>query len=270
MGTAPPVGQMLMPNILARSLNTHLTAGWTYNPRSDRHSVIKCVGTLLDLVRHSSTLRKHIQTGEVVFGINSPVSGKYLDLVLGVPDHSPGVSPKNRSLQDHLQSARVVLDSDEMAALGELGDLPGGLVRTPHLALECKAVMTDHAGAMPRLTDELERFRGRVQGSSSLAVALVMVNVARQFVSPGRNDFSPGSHNVPSAHKQPEDTLKVIRAVECLPFDATGMIFVDCQNNGNPLGVREYGPENVSYTSMVLRVASLYDDRFGMTSSGVE
>lgn len=251
-----------MPEVLVRSLNAVTTAGWTYNPRSDRHSVIKCVGMLFDLVRASPRLAGQLHRREMVFGINSRVGDKDLDLVIG----TPGVwtaSKRPRTLSD------IVRQNDIELNPGELGALCEGVIQKPLLAVEAKAIMTDHAGAMPRVSDELERFRSRIQ-DEALTIGLILVNAARRFVSPGRNGFDPHrQHKKVNNHRQPRTNKRVISMVSGLPrrngvggpgFDGLGMVFIHCQNDGTPVTLQQgLGPEDLSYSSMLRQVVRRYE-----------
>jgi len=291
-------GPSAMPEILARSLSQTLTAGWQYNPRSDRHSVIKCWGTLLDLVRASPALKQALKHRRLVFGINSKVEGKALDLVIGHPAlwEATALPRTFANFAEQYALSLTAQDVDDVQSLngcqeGRVGGEPllaleakaimtdhGGALPTlsdqlerfrnrtqaPLLAIEAKAVMTDHAGALPRLSDELERFRSRL-GPQTLSVALVMVNVADMFISPGRNEFDPHRALMEtSRHRQPHDAARVLQMLETLPlkpartdgFDAIGTVLVDCSNDpskGVTLRPTE-GP--LSYPAMIANLAS--------------
>lgn len=239
-----------MPEILTRSLNATLTSGWRYNPRSDRHSVIKCFGLLLDLLRSVPLLGPALQRGELVFGINSPFDGKALDLVLGPP--TIGKSRRRlRSLYEIVENSGIQLDVVERERFQLFEGIQEGVVKTPLVAVEAKAVMTDHGGALPRLTDELERFRSRFNPEITFTMGLVLVNTATEFVSPGRNAYNAmAPHKVTSFHQQPHASEHVITALQGISL-RTGMVFVDCQNNDQPISLRDLGPEHMTYGALV-------------------
>ena len=268
-GPPPPNDKALMPEILIRSLNGVKTAGWHYNPRSDRHSIIKCLGTLLDLVRSSPLLESQLLERKVVFGINSKVGNKYLDLVIGLPEVWAG-SQLPRSFGEWSNQVDLQWDPSELSCLDKIGDLQEGTIGLPLLAIEAKAVMTDHAGALPRVSDELERFRFRVQ-DQAINAALVMVNTAEDFISPGRNGYDPTRFplNV-STHKQPSDAEKVLGMLSKLPlredksagFDSIGVVCLDCPNNGQPSTLCDLAPQELSYPYLVERLSGRYEQRF--------
>lgn len=224
-----------MPDLLAMALGET-----PYHPRSDRHSVIKCVGLLLDLLRSTPSLARRIEAGELAFGVNSPHAGKALDLVLGSPAPWTAIQLQ-RTLGDIL---RAVSLSPFLARPFE--HLREGLVMTPLLAVEAKAVMTDHAGALPRLTDELERFRHRFPPDVQ-TVGLVLVNVSPTFLSPLRG--GKVTH-----HRQPHDAQRVMDALADLPLHI-GMLFLDCPNDGRPPSPRAFGPPEAGYPTLVQHLA---------------
>ena len=86
---------------------------------------------------------------------------------------------------------RVAKELRELPALRELA------VGAVHIALEAKACMTAFVKARPRLYDELNSSHLAIHGNSrhTIAAGLAMVNMAPEFISPGRNDFD-GSVNL--------------------------------------------------------------------------
>lgn len=268
MAARPPDDMALMPGVLARSLNSSPTAGWTYNPRSDRHSKIKCWGLLLDLLRASPTLAAGMLSQEFVFGINSIVDGKALDLVIGRPGVWLG---KKRPLtfEEHVEEYDIALSPEDRSAMSLFAPIPSGTICEPLLAVEAKAIMTDHGGAMPTLSDQLERFRHRMR-ASTITVGLVMVNTSDRFVSPGRNGYDATRTDViTSTHRQPHDADRVVSMLEGLPirtsdkqgFDALGMVFVDCSNDDRPMSLPQFGPPELEYGGLIRRVSALCEAR---------
>ena len=259
-----------MPHLLVRSLNAAPTAGWAYNPRSDRHSVIKCLGMLWDLIRASPTIGEALQQGHLTFGINTPVAGKALDLAIGTPATWQGTRAP-RTMAEIVTEGQMALTAQEPDFLSEWGDLTEGRIERVRIAVEAKAVMTDHAGAMPRVSDELERFRMRVQ-DEAITVGLILVNLAEEFISPGRNWFDPDLNpKYVSLHHQPEAAQRVIQMADSLPrrerdgsdgFDGLGMLFVDCRNDGTPLRTRQFGPEHLAYETAIREVVRRYEQSF--------
>jgi len=81
------------PNILCRTMTVPSITdehgnSWQYHSRSDRHSKVACWGTLFDLLQYSALLRRHVEQGNVAFGVNHEFADfrtrrkKKLDLVI--------------------------------------------------------------------------------------------------------------------------------------------------------------------------------------------
>ena len=139
--------------------------------------------------------------------------------------------------------------------------------------------MTAHQRAQPRLYDELNSSQLTIHGASDLAIAagFVMVNMAKQFVSPDLNkhDLRKLDPEV-SNHQQPQDTVGVIAKVREIPrrgrvgeegFDALAIAIVDCRNDGTPVSLVSDPPapqpgDTFHYEQMIRRVAQLYESRF--------
>jgi hypothetical protein len=249
----PLISDDSMPGILARSLS--VASGWSYNPRSDRHSVIKCLGFLLDLAKACPRLRKELIDRDVVFGINTPVLGKNLDLAIGPPGYwSRARAP--RPIEEIADQCQMGLPVEH-----GLQGVVEGVVKTPYLAVEAKAVMTDHRKALATLSDQLERFRHRVQGTA-VTVGLVLVNSSDTFRSPGLNRYKEHT----SYHRQPWDEEAVWDAVLQLPqrsvetpagFDSMIVLSLNCPNDGTPVTI----VRSNRYLDEIQRLATLYTGR---------
>lgn len=280
------------PEILARTLSRPVPTGssgesWQYHPRGDRHSKAACWGILLDLLIRSRTLRRDVQEGRVGFGINHEMHDfrqnrkKNLDLVVCEP--APERSTRRMTTFAKLAERYAIeLDDDSQSALASLpimNEAPVGAVR---IALEAKACMTAHVKALPRLHDELNSSHQTVHGAGEFVIAsgFVMVNLASEFVSPGRVGYCPNcEHRVApvTQHKQPEDARRVVEKISELPrrashkedgFDALGIVVVNCRNDGSPVTIVSEQPAPTQgsifhYDSMIYRLAQVYDSRFG-------
>src|SRR5689334_13896224 len=88
------------PGILVASMSIPQPRGrsralWQYHSRSDLHSKVACWGVLFDLLQQSRLLRRHAQSGKVVFGVNHELRDfgtgrrKKLDLVIARPSDMP-------------------------------------------------------------------------------------------------------------------------------------------------------------------------------------
>jgi hypothetical protein len=249
---------------------------WQYHSRSDRHSKVACWGILFDLLQSCPLLAEHVREGKIVFGINHEMRDfklnrrKNLDLVLC----SPASPPKEGMEFDELiDRYGIVLTEVERSTLKRLPSLQSAAVGTVYCALEAKACMTEHMKARPRLYDELNSSHQTIHGSSDMVIAVgfVMVNLAAEFISPGRGGTTA------TVHRQPDVTAKVIAKVEELPrraalgqegFDAMSISVVDCRNDGtSPVSLVTTPPapgagEIFHYDSMIRRVAHVYESRF--------
>lgn len=276
------------PDILARYLSKPNVSDkfgnvWQYHSRSDRHSIVGCWGVAFDLLATSALLRNHANAGKVVLGVNHKMMDhltqreKKLDLVIARP--SSHLSQVGESLRSLVSRYGLPLNAAQSNLLLSLPDIPVGEVGAVLIALEAKAAMTAHTKARPRLHDELNSSQLAVHGSSSqaLAIALIQVNAATQFVSNDLNKFSLKSNPaVVSSHKQPTDYLGVLEKVNMLPrrsgtsgvgFDGLGAVVLDFDNRGGPVSVVTAPPapqprQPLHYESMIIRMANEYDSRF--------
>lgn len=265
--------------------NDHASVCLTKTDRSDHHSKVACWGILFDLLLTSRVLVDQFRGGRVAFGINHEMRDfrtgrkKNLDLVIC----TPGTAKNERAQLDFRALAKdwkIALDLDAQRALDALPPIRQAVVGEVHVALEAKACMTAHRKARPRLYDELSSSHLTIHGSSANAIAagFVMVNVADEFISPGRNKWSLAEKPAEvTKHKQPADTLAVLEKIREIPrrastqeagFDALGFVVVDCRNDGkSPFKVVETPPaigtgDVLHYDSMIRRTAKLYESRF--------
>lgn len=277
------------PEILARSLSVPAVVHkkdktlWQYHSRSDDHSKKACWAVIFDLMQYSPLLRKHIEEEKIFFGINHQMVDfqqnrkKDLDLVLCTKAAS-GKAPKE-TFSGKAKDYGVVLDPSEEAELSKLPNLRRAPVGSVMIALEAKACMTEHGKARPRLYDELNSSHLTIHGATdeAIAAALVMVNQADSFISPGKQ-FDPAVGREPNYHDQPRVTASVIEKVSELPrrsapgrqgFDAISIIVVKCRNDGSPVSLVTNPPapqpgDSFHYESMIHRLAHLYATRFAM------
>jgi hypothetical protein len=261
-------------------------AHWQYHSRSDLHSKVGCWGVLFDLLHQSRVLRGHAQQGKVLLGVHFEMRDfgtgrkKKLDLVIARPS-SDVTKSKPKTLADLAREWSIVLTPAQQSTLAALPPLYSGPVGAVLMALEAKAAMTAHTKAQPRLYDELNSSHLTVHGASrgALAVGLVMVNVAKSFVSPDLNPHPPGTPGqmVVSQHSQPADAAGVIAKVREIPrrtatqaegYDGLGVVVVDAPNDGVTPVKLVTGPpappigDVLHYDTMVTRVANEYDSAF--------
>lgn len=257
---------------------------WQYHSRSDRHSKVACWGVMLDLLATSGLLRDHVASGKAVFGVNHSMHDfvndqrKDLDLVVARPDQGREHRAP-RTFAELGEHYGVVSNDDVHRQLGKLPEAIEGPVGSVLIALEAKACMTEHTKARPRLYDELNSSHQIVHSSTNqaLAVGLVMVNAAEEFLSPGRNAaLLHGAPEVVNHHRQPDALQATLDKVHQLPrrsdqsergYDGLGIVVVDMRNDGTPVRLVTDPPaplpgELFHYDSMIRRVAAEYDSTF--------
>lgn len=278
---------MYGPDILVRTLSKATRADrygnpWQYHSRSDHHSKVACWGIVFDLLRTSPLLRRHVEGGQVFFGINHEMRDfvhdrkKDLDLVLCTPSSAgPAFDQTLSELAEHYNIDLTDEESRELSALPKLTRAPVGSVL---LALEAKACMTAHQRALPRLYDELNSSHLTVHGASDQAIAagFAMVNVAERYLSPDLNKKNRVSDPEWSKHNQPRDAKLAVDKIRQLPkrsktgetgYDALSILVVDCPNDGSPVSLVAEAPsprpgEIYHYASMIDRLVHIYATRF--------
>lgn len=256
---------------------------WQYHSRSDRHSKVACWAVMFELLEHSATLRRHVQTGQVIFGVNQEIKdfrtgrSKNLDLVIATPGGD--VNPRPTTMSDLAVRWGVRLTPNQQQRLVSLPQIIEGPTGMVAVALEAKACMTAHMKARPRLFDELNSSHATVHAHSdgTLAAGFVMVNQSDTFWSTDLNKHDLALvAPVVSRHVQPHWAQKVVEKLEDLPrrtgrgqegFDALGIVMVDMVNDGSPVRVVQGppgpGPTDVfHYDQMLHRLAHLYDTSY--------
>jgi hypothetical protein len=273
------------PEIIARSLSGYRSVGksrskWQYHSRSDHHSKVCCWAIAFDLLRTSSLLRRHVADGKVTIGVNHTMADfrssrrKDLDLVVARPT-ATSATP-GESLRALGERNGIVLTDEDRHEFGSLPDVAPRPVGVVLMALEAKAAATEHKKAESRMYDELNSSQATVHGAADQAVAigLALVNIASEFVSPGRQKHRGPRHL--NRHKQPQAAASLIAKLRELPrrsrpgddgFDALGILVVDLRNDGSPVRIEEGPPAPAAtdvdnYDSMIVRAATAYDYRF--------
>ncbi len=258
---------------------------WQYHSRSDRHSKVACWGVAFDLLLTSAVLREHAARGAVVLGVNQQMTDfatgrrKDLDLVVARPAAPP--APDGPTFTQLAERWRIPLDEEQRWALDALPPLAVGVVNAGAVlvALEAKATMTAHIRSLPRLYDELSSSHLCVHGASSraLAIGLVLVNAADEFLSPGLNQHDlHAKQPVVSRHRQAADLQRTIAKVREVNrrsssaghgFDGIGIVVVDMRYDGTPVTLVTPPPapqqgDADHYDSMIVRTANEYDAAF--------
>lgn len=276
------------PEILVRTLSKTTREDrygnrWQYHSRSDHHSKVACWGIVFDLLRTSQLLRRHIDRGQIYFGINHEMRDfvhdrkKNLDLVLCTASSAIG-KPSPQTLSSMVDEYEIELASNERAELDALPVLQRAPVGSVLMALEAKACMTAHQRALPRLYDELNSSHLTVHGSSDQAIAagFAMVNIAPRYLSPDLNKKNRSAEPFWSTHNQPRDAGLAIDKIRQLPkrsktgdtgYDALSIVVVACVNDGSPVTLVEEPPapqpgDIYHYASMIDRLGHIYATRF--------
>jgi hypothetical protein len=279
---------MFGPEILVRFLRVPAKPDrygnrWQYHSRSDRHSKVGCWGIGLDLLSTSSLLRRHVEQGKVVLGVNHTMRDfatqrkKDLDLVIARP--ACPIPDNAKTFTDLARQYGIELTGDEQGVLDAIPTLRVGPVGAVLVALEAKACMTAHVKALPRLYDELNSSHLCVHGASkqALAIGYVQVNAATEFVSSVTNSgpFPDGGPQV-TQHNQPSDTRRVLQKIAEIPrrsassevgFDGIGVTVLDFRNDGGDVALVDRPPapqpgDQFHYSAMIVRMASEYDAVF--------
>lgn len=256
---------------------------WQYHSRSDRHSKVGSWGVALDLLSTSSLLRRHVEAGKVVLGINHTMVDfatgrrKDLDLVIARPE---GAAPSQaQAFADLASRYQIQLSDIEQGVMDALPRFPVAPAGAVLVALEAKACMTAHVKSLPRLYDELNSSHLCVHGASrqALAIGYVQVNNSTEFLSPVINT-APLDEGEPQVtrHRQPTDTERVLRKVAEIPrrsassevgFDGVGVTVLNLRNDGGPVHLVTGPPaprpgDSFHYGSMTVRMANEYDTTF--------
>jgi hypothetical protein len=277
------------PQIVAQTLSRPGTPDrngnlWQYHSRSDRHSKVACWAILFEMLQHSPLLRRHVEVGRVVFGVNQQMRDyrtnrtKNLDLVIAVPADSQRLS-RPVTLADLAVRWSVRLTEEQQDALGAMPAFVEGPTGVVLVALEAKACMTAHIKALPRLFDELNSSHATIHANTdgALAVGFSMVNLSPTFISPDLNkqDLSIAPPVI-STHQQPLWASRTVDKLKELPrrtargqegFDAFGIVVVDMINDGTPVEVVHAPPapqpaDVFHYDQMMRRLIHLYETNY--------
>jgi hypothetical protein len=282
------------PQIVARTLSQPAVTdtygnAWQYHSRSDRHSKVACWAILFEALQHSVMLRRHVEAGKVVFGINQEMRDyrtnrtKDLDLVIATPGTTSRPARRPATLEDLAERWKVQLTNGQRRILAGLPPIVEGPTGVVLAALEAKACMTAHIKALPRLFDELNSSHLTVHANTdgALAVGFAMVNASATFVSPDLNkrDLSQFPPRI-SEHRQPYWAERTVAKLDEIPrrtsrahdgYDAFGIVVVDMANDGTPVQVvgRPPAPRPADvfhYDQMLQRLVHLYDTNYSALS----
>lgn len=283
---------MYGPSIICRTLSVASVADksgtrWQYYSHSDHHTKVACWAILFDMLLQSPLLRRYAERGEVCFALNRELRDfwtgqkKTVDCVIGEPELDAEEYASDTTLRTLRAKLGIRLDPREEELLEYLPEVFSRPVRSIHLAVQARACMTGHSTASVRLQRDLCANHAAIHGAAdaAIAVGLVLVNAAEEFVSPDRNRRRPmGSTPVVSHHTQPRDAIRVRDCICEVPFrdrrddagyDALGLVALAARNDGSPVelvdGDRAAAPgpdDPLHYDGMVQRITNAYEGRF--------
>lgn len=272
---------MLGPKILVRTLSVPTRRGkarkaWQYHPRSDVHSKVACWTLLLDCLLECDVLYNDACAGRIGFAINhlmvGPIS-KTLDLVLTRVPRNRESSVGRRSFVEVGESYGVVLtpaEKQQLASLAKVYEETRADVSEVAIAVEAKACMTDHIGALPRLHAEIlaTGYLAKRAAPQCSVISYTLVNTATSFRS--------GTAKL-KAMRQPDSADAVLRMLTnavplcrdhhgLLGYDAVGALSIGCRNDGSPVTVstgRGAPSTNspINYSRMVRQICAAYRGR---------
>ncbi len=222
-----------------------------YHPRSDKHS--NCLSQCIvgDLIEHCQTIREQAARDKIVYDLNfTLVTGTAtwnVDLVLGEP--APG--QLTRQPGDQISRTRP---------------------STVQIAIEIKAVMTEHRKAVKNRKRDFEAHHDHVHryNERTIAGGLLIINGAATFKSPLRLGITQ--------HRQPDSLVRhcveEMRAVaqrnqiHGIGLDAKSVIVVDVNNQD--IGSARYLSGGASplvgdpmhYDAFIQKICALYRERF--------
>lgn len=231
---------------------------YRYHPRSNAVSVRLGEFVAADIYDASANLRERVGRGAAAYSVDQPFlwdeggEEERIDLAIGIPSEPP---------------------SD----LGFLGIPKSTLLTRLFVAIEAKAVMTEHIGAKPRLRRELisAHVLTHERDQQAIAAGITIVNVSREYVSPGtqRADGSwpmdASTRNMPHEAESLMEYLRRMRVRRTLNetgFDAYCHVVISTDNIGPCTLVT--GPpaphlgDDDHYATFLARVVELLDRRF--------
>lgn len=156
-----------------------------YHPRSDAHSNAICLAVLDDLLQYCEEIAASAASGRLVAKINHNVTVGHdqwnIDLALGPPTGSPEPPPSGEKIRF-------------------------GTPAVVEIAVEAKAVMTEHSKAQRNRLRDLRAFHhhAHVYDNRVIAVGIVAVNAATTFWSPTRSAGDITTHKANAATKAVE------------------------------------------------------------------
>jgi hypothetical protein len=268
------------PDILVRTLSVPTRRGegrkpWQYHPRSDIHSKIACWTLLFDCLLECDALYEDALAGRIGFKINYVMVGpinKTVDLVLTrVPRNRPSTEERRTfadvgktygivlSPEDALEAAKLRLVVEEMA--DDMSEVA--------IAVEAKACMTDHVGALPRLHAEIlaTGYLAKRATPECTVVSYTLVNAADSFASganPSKKARQPESAD--AVLNMLSQAVPLCRDQGLLGYDVVGALSILCRNDGSQIShsPKKGSPARdspIHYERMIRAICSTYRKR---------
>lgn len=233
---------------LPQSFLDHLNSEG-YHPRSNRHSNALAEAIVSDLVANCAAIAADMRRGALVYDLNFDLGGRSnwnVDLVIGQPPPA-GENPSNVAVRRRASPSTV------------------------RIAVELKAVMTEHRKAVKNRARDLEAHHTHVHAYDRRAIAagLLVVNAADRFRSPLRGE--------PTVHRNVDSLVRhcvdEIRAVEMrgpsheAGIEAKAVLIVDYDNMGGTAtyGDAKFAPrvgDPIHYDAFIQRICSEYEVRW--------
>jgi hypothetical protein len=268
------------PKILVRTLSVPTKRGkdqqsWQYHPRSDVHSKVACWTLLMDCLLECDVLFEDAKQGRIGFAINHLMVGpinKTLDLVLTRVPRNRVDPSRRRSFVEVGKEYGVTLTPAEAKLLAELGNVfeeGKDDVSEVAIAVEAKACMTDHNGALPRLHAEIlaTGYLAKRAAPQCTVISYTLVNTASSFRSGSKT----------KTMRQPAAAACVLKMLETavplcrdhhgqLGYDAVGALAIECRNDGSPVtlsrgAVVPATTSQINYERMVRQICAAYRQR---------
>lgn len=268
---------MLGPGILVRTLSVPTQRGssrraWQYHPRSDVHSKVACWTLLLDCLLSCDALYEDARAGRIGFAINHEMVGpinKTLDVVLlRVPRNRAPGKTRRTFLEVGLHYG-IVLSPDELTQVAELGHVfedTNEDVSEVAIAVEAKACMTKHVGALPRLHAEIlaTGYLAKRAAPQCTVVSYTLVNAASTFLSESKTEHMRQPESAASVLKMLDQAVPLCRDHHgLLGYDAVGALSIECQNDGSAvvLATGDAAPpksSQIHYERMLRQICAAY------------
>lgn len=236
---------------LPASFILHLRAEG-YHPRSDKHSNALAIAIVEDILAACPQLAARAAAGTIVYDLNFDLifatATWNVDLVFGAPPPGSPTPPPGTPIRRAAPS-------------------------TVEIAVELKAIMTEHHKAVKNRKRDMEAHHAHVHNYATNAVAggVFLINAAAKFRSPLRNDIS--LHRDP--HALVEHCLNELRAVTTRAgqagsgIEAKAAIVVTANNIDLQAADFVTGPpapkvgDPLHYDAFIQRICAEHSARFG-------